>query len=66
MMTNLQNLIASPLFNPKKHVVALNFAAVLDRHQRNLVITDDMIRDACRQLELAQGLPFSARLRGDE
>ena len=38
----------------------ITFAALLDRHDAELPISDEMIREACVQMDAAQPYPFSA------
>lgn len=37
----------------------LSFAALLDRHDAQLMITEEMIQSACLQMELAQQFPVA-------
>jgi len=37
----------------------LTYAAVLDRHRRELEITDFMVRRACDEMDSAQQFPFA-------
>lgn len=38
----------------------VTFAALLDRHDAELPITDAMIREACARMDAAQPFPFSS------
>lgn len=46
---------------PDNGVDGMTYAALLERHDAQLQITEEMIRSACRRIEAAQQLPFANR-----
>jgi hypothetical protein len=46
---------------PSTSVDEMTYAALLDRHDAELRITEEMIRSACRRIEAAQQFPFAQR-----
>lgn len=43
----------------------ITYAALLERFEKEQEITDDMVREACANMEAAQVYPFAAEIRGD-